>query len=1061
MPVSTGNIPSIQSTIQDSVDPFNVVIGDITNTCKSNKAQSDKTAGDALVNVMIQTGHALESIAELSQALPPIVADMVSLTAQVNAKLLPYENEVRDAINEQNQIASSNNWYANAINTAETEISDAQTVIDGLDTESETYDDDVAAQQAIIDDRNNQITVYNNELGILNGPYATDWEEHREYHQDIVDDIISIFNRYMDPIKAAFSRADTNVDYAENNVTTASNNLLDAASNIAKNIAKTADKRSIQRVREVASRTSIQQRSASRSNDAKPPIAPVPRPEGTAEPFIAKDGVLTYTSGKDAENDIAANKYPNERLIRINDPADGVLNPPALTTEINIDYIEGIYQTYFARSLAEYERNFWLSSIEDGTWENDYLKEWVAIEVAIDRNPTSKILSYATSRELPWNKLRESVSPTVLEAQIEKDWENYVIYIYQIYLGRLPTRDDLIAARDERLVLEQEAKDEAEDDGEGKLTEYVWQNWSKNIRQSIAETNFEPLINSVFRQLFNRQTTADELNYWQNEVLNKSVYPSYEIATNFPPFLIREDEVSEIEYNDPEYFENIVLDDYMQTAYEEIENELVFTTKAEEDLEAFIGQLYKKYFSRDADSAGLAYWLDLLRQSQDPTQVRIDLINGAQGSDRDAYTRYLYNKIFKRDPAPAAVTYWNQQISQGVIGSRSELEEYLIAGAQSTDIQKADEYIRSLTLTSLIQTTFVTVSQDGLNEIYLRLFDRVARTDEYEYWSAWMASSIDRQSRAALEKQIIRAARARYQIQGGEDDYTDVALFTPADYRNFLVKYNGLQIASLKDNELIVVEGTKWLRVIEWEDQWFETTGELVDLETRYDVINYVKGERQDPPSYSAVDVPGVGRPTGDYAEPGQASLKTKLRLYNRFTGRPLLNGRYSVGSIGNSVTDRIAGALAHEKRFQTDTKRWQDALPNLQAKVANSIKATAGMGGFDKEKLDRKKELQEVLKVYKNGVENAETALEYHKFDSGKIVADITSPATEATAVTAKSLIVSARSRVAFAFRLILDRLAQNVPGLLNLIKRNELPIRSKPSPDITEGARITSYYT
>ena len=45
--------------------------------------------------------------------------------------------------------------------------------------------------------------------------------------------------------------------------------------------------------------------------------------------------------------------------------------------------------------------------------------------------------------------------------------------------------------------------------------------------------------------------------------------------------------------------------------------------------------------------------------------------------------------------------------------------------------------------------------------------------------------------------------------------------------------------------------------------------------------------------------------------------------------------------------------------------------------------------------------------------------------------------------------------------FRLILDRLAQNVPGLLNLIKRNELPIRSKPSPDITEGARITSYYT
>ena len=1060
MPVSVGNIPSIKETIQASVDPFNVVIGDIANTCKSNKAQSDQTAGKALVRVIDQTGPALENIAELSQALPPIVADMISLTAQVNAKLRPYEQEVDDAENEQIQIASSNNWYNNAITTKETAISDAQTVIDGLDTESETYDDDVAAQQAIIDESNNDITVYNVELGILNGPYATDWEDHRAYHQAIVDDIISIFDRYMNPIKDAFSRADERVDYAENNVSTASNNLLDAASNIAKNIAKTADKRSIQKVKNVAFRTSIQQRSASRSNDAKPPPTEVPRPEETAEPFIAKDGVLTYTNGQDAENDIAANKYPNERLIRINEPLGELFYPPTLPTEINIDYIEGIYQTYFARSLAEYERNFWLSSIEDKTFEftRENEKIWVEIYVAADRNPTSKILSYATSRELYWNKLRESVAPTVLEAQIEKDWENYVIYIYQIYLGRLPTRDDLIAARDERLVLEQEAKDEAENGGEGTLTEYVWQNWAKNIRQSIAETNFEPLINSVFRQLFNRQTTADELNYWQNEVLNKFVYPSYEVAT-FRSMIFGE-EVSEIEYNDPEYFENLVLDDYMQTAFEEIENNLVFTTKAEEDLEAFIGQLYKKYFSRDADPAGLAYWLDLLRQSQDPTQARIDLINGAQGSDRDAYIRYLYNKIFKRDPAPAAITYWNQQISQGVIGSRSELEEYLIAGAQSTDKQKADDYIRSLTVTSTIQTTFVTISQDSLNEIYLRLFDRVARTDEYEYWSSFMASSIDMQSRDALEKQIIRSARVKYQVP----DFVlgpDTELFTPADYRNFLVKYNGLQIASLKENELIVVEGTKWLRVIEWEDQWFEKTGEIVDLETRYDVINYVIGERQDPPSYTAEDVPGVGRPTGEYAEPGQASLKTKLRLFNRFTGFPLLNGRYTVGSIGNDVTDRIAGALAHEERFQTDTKNWQDALPNLQAKVANSVKATAGMGGFDKEKLDRKKELQEVLKVYKNGVKNAETALEYHKFDSGKIVADITSPATEATAVTARSLVLSAKANLKYAFEIILYRVNQNVPGLLNLIKRNELPIRSKPSPDITQGARITSYYS
>jgi len=1076
MPVSVGNIPDITQRVHDSVDPINVTLGDIANTCKSNKSQSDELAGDALDEAKKQNGPVIELLSHLSQALTPITADMISLTAQVNAKLRPYEAEVTRAQEEQIQIAQSNNWYVNEIAGEEADIVAAQAAFDALDTESETYADDASNYASEISTSQIKIDIYNDELGILNGPYATDWEAHRAYHQAIVDDIISIFNQYMDPIKRKYTDVDNGVIRTTNLTTSASNDLLDAASNIAKNIAKTADKASIVLLKHVAAQTTVQKRSNSRGNDVKPTIKPVPRPEASAEPFVAKDGVLTYTQASNynnvvgkvnAEDDIAANKYPNERLIRIN-KTDFYSETPA--NEFNIDYIDGLYQSTFARPLTDYERDFWLRVIEDrGIFPG--AQTAVAPGISVDRNPLRRILSYATSREPAWNLLKESTTPTLFETQVEKDWENYVIYTYRTFFGRVPTRDELIEARAERLLLEQTAKDQIGESGSaGQRTEFVWSDWQRGVRNAQAEVNLQPLINSVFRNLFSRDTTTVEFEYWKNQIIEKQVYQSYETA----PFEIT-NSITEVEYNESEYFENIVLTDYMQDAYEpndlddgDVNNDedMILTAQAEEDLTVYIGNLYQKYFSRGPDTGGLAGWLTDVRLSEDPAGLRSRMINGSQGTDRDAYIVYLYNKLFQRNPGPEAIVYWNGQIADPNANppTRSKLQAALLAAAQNTDKEKADEYIQSLSVQSSIDTAFVSITEGGLNEIYLRLFNRVASEEEFIYWRGLTSGAgtdfNSLNSRAYLENLIISYARSKWKNPDIADPTRQ--FFSVADYRYYLSKFNELRLDNLQDGELIVVEGTKWLPVLEWENQWFEKTGELIDLETRYDVINFKKGERQDPVPTTGSDFP-IGTGNGTYVEPRAAPItKDKLKRYNRFTGRTLLQGRYTVGSIGNPTTDKIAGQLAHEVRFQENTNlEWKPGLPDIQADATNATQATAGMGGFDKEKIAAKKKAQEILTVYKTGVENAEAALEYNKFDSGKIVSDLTSPLTESKAKSARSSLVSARRICKSVHDRLLDILVPNVPGLLRLIARQEKPIDPRPSPDICAGQRITGGYS
>jgi len=243
MPVS---LPSIISETEAlgiaSCDTMNLDTGDISNTGKSTAAQTDETSAAAQTVAIDAASECFKELGDLTQLMIPIVAELRSIVARVNAKLKPFEDAVERAEAEQTQISNSNGWYSDAISDQNTIASNAQDVIDGLDPADPGYADDVDAQQSIIDAANDQISEYNGELGILNGDYAADWEEQRAYHQATVTNIINTFNSIMSPVASAFSTANSAITTANSNIATGKEGMLNAAADIAKNIAKTASK---------------------------------------------------------------------------------------------------------------------------------------------------------------------------------------------------------------------------------------------------------------------------------------------------------------------------------------------------------------------------------------------------------------------------------------------------------------------------------------------------------------------------------------------------------------------------------------------------------------------------------------------------------------------------------------------------------------------------------------------------------------------------------------------------------------------------------------------------
>lgn len=256
MPVSIPTILETQTLAIASCDTMNLDTGDIANTGKSTAGQTDYTSQVAQLEAIEASGQTFKTLGDLTQLINPIVSELNSIVNRINQKLLPYENKVDRATEEESDIASSNNWYASAINDQQIIQNDAQTVIDGLDPADPGYGDAVAAQQSIIDTATAQIDVYNDELVIL-GDYAVEWADFKAYHQAVINDIVSNFNTIMSPVRSAFQQAKTAIETSNTNITSGKDRMLDGAAEIATIIAKTASAAITQAIGDIAENSSI------------------------------------------------------------------------------------------------------------------------------------------------------------------------------------------------------------------------------------------------------------------------------------------------------------------------------------------------------------------------------------------------------------------------------------------------------------------------------------------------------------------------------------------------------------------------------------------------------------------------------------------------------------------------------------------------------------------------------------------------------------------------------------------------------------------------------------
>ena len=239
--------------------------------------------------------------------------------------------------------------------------------------------------------------------------------------------------------------------------------------------------------------------------------------------------------------------------------------------------------------------------------------------------------------------------------------------------------------------------------------------------------------------------------------------------------------------------------------------------------------------------------------------------------------------------------------------------------------------------------------------------------------------------------------------------------------------------------ELFIVKGITKTPVNEWEEAWRVKTGTGVDVESHYKVINNVIGLRKPP-----LDVEAAKPNTPDFEAPPTSKTIT------------LGDRTLDLGPM-NPVTDLISGADAFERATKA---HFEDITPFLTI-VENSqdvaTKATAGLGGFDEEKVNAKKIADAVADEVKKEIAAAETAKDDAKFDFAKVTQNMTSVAATNIASSVKSAANTGTSLMSNARTSTVSSSSTAFPQNEQLIARVEPSILSDPY-DITSGGRIPS---
>ena len=252
-----------------------------------------------------------------------------------------------------------------------------------------------------------------------------------------------------------------------------------------------------------------------------------------------------------------------------------------------------------------------------------------------------------------------------------------------------------------------------------------------------------------------------------------------------------------------------------------------------------------------------------------------------------------------------------------------------------------------------------------------------------------------------------------------------------------------VRVNNVRGGELFIVAGTNYLPVNEWEEAWNERTGTRVDVEEEYGVTNNVIGYRK--PVLDTTNSLPSGIPT--YTAPSKSKSIT-------------IGGKtFSLGPM-NPTTDIISGADSNERSFNDHYDAMKPFGPIVEAAKRDAVAATAGLGGFDKDKLAAAKLAKQTEIDMKTQIEAAKIEAEYNEFDFVKVTSNMISSVANSAASSAKSLADTGAALLDAARDLIIARCNTAFPLFEALIARAEPPILADPSPDITSGGRITGSY-
>lgn len=105
-----------------------------------------------------------------------------------------------------------------------------------------------------------------------------------------------------------------------------------------------------------------------------------------------------------------------------------------------------------------------------------------------------------------------------------------------------------------------------------------------------------------------------------------------------------------------------------------------------------VEQLYVAYFSRPADPAGLSYWANILATDPNGYQKISSAFSSSQeykdtyaGMDTNGVVSAVYSHLFGRPAESAGVAYWANLLSQNKITIDNVVTQ-IAAGAQGSDL---------------------------------------------------------------------------------------------------------------------------------------------------------------------------------------------------------------------------------------------------------------------------------------------------------------------------------------------------------------------------------------